>query len=92
MIKVVINTCFGGFGLSEEAEAEYKERMGITDPDWYYYDLPRDCPVLVSMVENGPVNGQYADLKVVEIPDDVNWFIYEYDGIEHVAERHRTWS
>ena len=92
MIKVVINTCFGGFGLSEESEAEYKERMGITDPDWYYYDLPRDCPVLVSMVENGPVNGQYADLKVVEIPDDVNWFIYEYDGIEHVAERHRTWS
>ena len=92
MIKVVINTCFGGFGLSEEAEAEYKERMGITDPDWYYYDLPRDCPVLVSMVENGPVNGQYAELKVVEIPDDVNWFIYEYDGIEHVAERHRTWS
>ena len=92
MIKVVINTCFGGFGLSEEAEAEYKERMGITDPDWYYYDLPRDCPVLVSMVENGPVNGQYADLKVVEIPDNVNWFIYEYDGIEHVAERHRTWS
>ena len=92
MTKIVINTCFGGFGLSEEAEAEYKERMGITDPDWYYYDLPRDCPVLVSMVENGPVNGQYADLKVVEIPDDVNWFIYEYDGIEHVAERHRTWS
>ena len=94
MIKVVINTCFGGFGLSEEAEAEYKERMGITDPDWYYYDLPRDCPVLVSMVENGngKVDGQYAELKVVEIPDDVNWFIHEYDGIEHVAERHRTWS
>lgn len=92
MKKIVINTCFGGFGLSEEAEAEYKERMGITDPDWYYWDLPRDCPVLVSMVENGKVDGTYAELKVVEIPDDVNWFIHEYDGIEHVAERHRTWS
>ncbi len=92
MIKIVINTCFGGFGLSEEAEAEYKERMGITDPDWYYWDLPRDCPVLVSMVEAGKVDGTYAELKVVEIPDDVNWFIHEYDGIEHVAERHRTWS
>ena len=27
-----------------------------------------------------------------EIPDDVNWYIAEYDGIEHIAERHRTWS
>ena len=24
--------------------------------------------------------------------DDVNWYIEEYDGMEHVAERHRTWS
>ncbi len=92
MIKIVINTCFGGFGLSEEAEAEYKKRKGITDPDWYYWDIDRTCPVLVSMVEAGKVDGDYAELKVVEIPDDVNWFIHEYDGIEHVAERHRTWS
>jgi hypothetical protein len=92
MIKIVINTCFGGFGLSEEAEAEYKKRKGITDPDWYYWDIDRTCPVLVSMVEAGKVDGTYAELKVVEIPDDVNWFIHEYDGIEHVAERHRTWS
>jgi hypothetical protein len=28
----------------------------------------------------------------VDIPDDVNWYIEEYDGNEHVAERHRTWS
>ncbi len=92
MTKIVINTCFGGFGLSEEAEAEYKKRKGITDPDWYYWDIDRTCPVLVSMVEAGKVDGTYAELKVVEIPDDVNWFIHEYDGIEHVAERHRTWS
>jgi len=92
MIKIVINTCFGGFGLSEEAEAEYKKRMGITDTHWYYWDLARDCPVLVSMVEGGNVDGEYAKLKVVEIPDGVKWHIHEYDGIEHVAEDHRTWS
>jgi len=28
----------------------------------------------------------------VEIPDDVKWHIHEYDGLEHVAEDHRTWS
>ena len=90
-MKVVINDCYGGFGLTEVALAEYKDRKGITDPNFYYYDIPRDCPVLVEMVERGDVSGAYADLKVVEIPDDVNWYIEEYDGMEHIAERHRTW-
>jgi len=36
--------------------------------------------------------GSYCTLKVVEIPDDVQWQIEEYDGHEWVAERHRTWA
>ena len=94
MPKVVINACFGGFGLSEAALDEYKSRKGITDENFWYYDIPRDCPVLVAMVEEQgtAVNGGFADLKIVEVPDDVNWYIEEYDGNEHVAERHRTWS
>jgi len=90
-MKVVINTCYGGFGLSEAAMDEYKNRKGITDPNFYYFDIPRECPVLVEMVERGDADGEYSDLKVVEIPDDVNWYIEEYDGLEHIAERHRTW-
>ena len=93
-MKVVINDCHGGFGLTEAALNEYKIRKGVTDPNFYYYDIPRDCPVLVAMVEEQgtAVNGGFADLKIVEVPDDVNWYIEEYDGNEHVAERHRTWS
>ena len=92
-MKVVINDCYGGFGLSDAALEEYKGRRDITDPDFYYYDIPRDCPVLVAMVEEQgtAINGNYSELKVVEIPDDVNWYIEEYDGTEWVAERHRTW-
>jgi hypothetical protein len=30
-------------------------------------------------------------LRIVEIPDGVEWHISEYDGIEHIAENHRTW-
>ena len=57
-------------------------------------DLARDDPCLVQVVEQlGAVaNGRHADLKVVEIPDDVNWYIEEYDGKEWVAERHQTWE
>ena len=93
-MKVVINDCYGGFGLTDASLNEYKIRKGITDENFWYYDIPRDCPVLVAMVEEQgtAVNGGFADLKIVEVPDDVNWYIEEYDGNEHVAERHRTWS
>jgi hypothetical protein len=37
-------------------------------------------------------SGVYAELKIVDIPDDVEWEIDEYDGKEWVAEVHRTWS
>ena len=33
-----------------------------------------------------------AELRVIKIPDDVKWYIDEYDGMEWVAEIHRTWS
>ena len=57
-------------------------------------DIDRNDPSLVAVVETmGEASfGKYANLKIVEIPDDVNWYIEEYDGAEHVAERHRTWS
>jgi hypothetical protein len=36
--------------------------------------------------------GRYAQLKVIEIPENVDWEIGEYDGMEWVAEKHRRWS
>ncbi len=49
---------------------------------------------LVAVVEELGVdaNGGHASLKIVEIPEDVDWEIKEYDGNEWVAETHRTWS
>lgn len=56
-------------------------------------DLCRADPTLVEVVEElgEKANSRYSTLKVVEIPDDVRWEIAEYDGMEHVAEKHRTW-
>ena len=81
--KIVINTCYGGFSLSEQAS----ELL----PTLRY--MQRDSPSLVKVVEElGSKSwGDCAELKVVEIPEDVEWEIVEYDGIEHIAEQHRTW-
>ena len=91
-MKVVINTCYGGFGLSDEALAKYKAIKGITE-EVYYWDIERDDPALVQVVEEmgDAAAGSFSQLKIVEIPDDVEYIIEEYDGSEWVAERHRTW-
>lgn len=92
MTKIVINVCFGGFGLSPEALAAYEARTGKTDV--YDRDIARDDFDLVAIVEEmgAAANNRYSSLNIVEIPDDVQWEIKEYDGNEHVAEVHRTWS
>ena len=84
-MKVVINRCFGGFGLSQEA----MKRLGI-EYDW---EISRSDSKLIKVVEElgEKANGYCADLKVVEIPDDVEWVIEDYDGIESIHEKHRVW-
>ena len=56
-------------------------------------ELERNDSVLVEVVEllKDKANGRFACLKVIEIPEDVDWYIEEYDGNEWVAEKHRTW-
>jgi len=65
-----------------------------SDTVFHDRDLARDDPDLVAVVEelDNKANGRHAELKIVEIPDDVNWYIEEYDGREWVADRHRTWE
>lgn len=95
MQRIVINKCFGGFGLSDEALDLYKAKSGMGKDDKVYeLDIARDDPDLIEVIEElGPMAyGDCSELKIVEIPDDVDWVIEEYDGIEWVSEAHRTWS
>ena len=91
-MKIVINACYGGFGLSKEALALFNERSGTTIT--YEHDIERNDPILVEIVEElgESANTRFSELKVVEIPDDVEWEIEEYDGNEWIAEKHRTWN
>ena len=91
---VVINDCYGGFGLSPRAIEQYRRLACVTATDLYDRDIPRDDPYLVKVVRELGMgaNGPHSNLKIVEIPGDVEWLIQEYDGAEWVAEKHRTWS
>ena len=115
-MKIVINKCYGGFGLSEEAIFLYGKKKGINIikdkkesnklishyyineiKDGNYFcerNIQRNDPALIEVVEElGKKAYSYcAELKIVEIPDDVEWIIEEYDGKEWIAEDHRRWS
>ena len=63
--------------------------------DKYIYDksIERTDEDLIQVVEElgELVNLQYSSLKVVEIPDDVEWQIDSFDGMETIEEVHRSW-
>ncbi len=141
-MEIVINDCYGGFGLSLIAQKEYWKRKG---KEIFFYkqtkygfhdgkdefvrvddlekeeslfthgqsvdhgekidniggnenyissrDIDRNDPDLIAIVKEfgESANGDCASLKIVEIPDDVEWEISEYDGNETVEEKHRSW-
>jgi hypothetical protein len=55
---------------------------------------PRDDQYLVQVIEElgTEANGHCAQLKVVEIPTEVEWKIENSGGVECVTEAHRTWN
>ena len=111
-MKVIINSCYGGFGISNEALKLYLDKKGIKytieeknssfGNDFYGLDgkyllgreIARNDPVLIEIIEElkDKANGFCAKLEIVDIPDDAEWYIEEYDGSEWVAEKHRTWG
>ena len=96
MQQIVINARYGGFGLTVEAMELYTElcEAAGVPAHTYSHEIARDCPHLVETILTlGPAaDTRYSNLKVVEIPDGVEWSVHEYDGSEWVAENHRTWS
>jgi hypothetical protein len=90
-MKIVINKCYGGYGLSEEA---YKALGIVWDNYGYDYEDDRTNPKLVEVVEKlgEAASGRFARLKVVEIPDDIDFELASYDGLETVHEAHGVWG
>lgn len=88
--SVVVNNCYGGFGLSELAQEEIIKRKGLEFKDFterfnYFEDIPRHDRDLVAVVEElgYKADGNYAELHVKEINSD-SYYIVDNDGIEAV--------
>jgi len=93
MIEIVINKCAGGFSLSEKATVMICEK----DPnilDHADEDSFRASDIVLDVVKalGSEGAGEYAKLKIVKIPSNVEWEISEHDGCESVCEKHRKWS
>jgi len=92
-MKVVINKCFGDFGLSEKAFNRYNELSPTKAV--YEFDIKRDDPFLIQAIEEIGIivsGGKHSELKIVDIPNDVAWYVDDYDGMETIRESHRTWD
>lgn len=86
MSKVVINVCYGGFGLSEKAIDRFLELSGKS---LNFDTIERDDPILVQVVEELGSNSfdLGTKLKVVEVPAGQLYRIDEYDGFESIETR-----
>jgi hypothetical protein len=138
-MKIVINRCYGGFGLSDlayeqlikwgvpvrkyveqergkdglykpepknEGEIIFDRTLSPEDkfssPNYLrlmgrYWETwvseNRTHPLLVKVVKKlGKKSwGRHAELKIIEIPEGVNYEINDYDGLESIHEKHNTW-
>lgn len=128
-MKIILNKCFGGFGVSREGYELYAKKINkkiyaydyedygndifrrtykdsgfncyftkdfgevakISDEDYKKYILNltedyREDKALIEVVEElgGKASGGFAELEVVEIPDNSFYKIDEYDGVETI--------
>lgn len=158
-MKIVINSCFGGFSLSPagvrrlaelngrecyfftnrapDGSFNFEKNYPIDEKDtselvWSAFDVPnpdeligvakkgedgtykdfnevynkhnltsrpedRADPKLIQVVEElggdrrKGASGDCAALRIVEIPDGIEWEIDEYDGDESIEEVHQSW-
>ena len=135
-MKIILNKCFGGFGVSKEAHELYAKKKGLTlywyeyvfnngsykrttsysrsdralikdfgdvvfkpNDDFWDYCLELDESrrtdfALIEVVEelgSERASGPCSKLVVVDIPDDLDYVIDDYDGIETLHQRVQTW-
>jgi hypothetical protein len=97
-MQVVINTSYSNFAISADAisliQKKIKNPKAKSQINAYSFDNDRSNPLLVEAVQKlgAKANSLYTTLKIVEIPDDVEWRVDAINGKEVIREKHRIWS
>ena len=54
----------------------------------------RTHPLVIKVIKElgEKANSSCARIKIVDVPDGVNYFISDYDGMKTINEEHRSWS
>lgn len=71
--------------------------QGKADDDFIFYSYfdydKRTDPLLIQVIEElgNEASGKLGKIEIVEVPNDLDWEITDYDGIETLHEKHRSW-
>ena len=101
-MKIAINNCYGGFSVSEDVYSELgmvwdgygyldNKAFGVESDNYLGYRSHHKLISAIEKIGDKAASGMFAEILIVDIPDGVEWEIYEYDGIETVHEKHRSW-
>lgn len=77
---------------------DFGDNVDISEEDYKNYNLYldkgyREDPILIEVIEElkEKANSNFSDLKIVEIPDDLDYVIDDYDGLETLHQRVQEW-
>ncbi len=93
MRKIAINYTYGGFHLSSKAILRLSE-MGLKNVHPLGIGINRDDPILIQVIEElGDESSKIpGEIKIIQIPDHIDWAIKDYDGLEYIVEKHKSWK
>ena len=101
-MKIAVNKDWGGFGVSKAVYDELgfkwdgygyidNEKLGIKSDNWDEYRTDFRLIAAIEKVGIEHASGELACVRIITIPDGIEWEIDNYDGIETVHEVHRSW-
>ena len=98
-MKVVLSKSLGSMPLTETARQRLARRKEITCDQllgsfkWFEKEFRTDLDLVVVVEELGKLaSDSRAELRIVEVPDGIEWELFLIDGMEAVVEMGRSWS
>ena len=99
-MKIVINTCYGGFGVSKKFldyyNIPYIDYFGTPRVKQGCFQNIRTDNRLIEFIEKfgaEAASGLFSNLKIVEIPRGTMYKIIDYDGYEDIEYKESDdWS